>query len=435
MELYCGGVSVLIEFSVENFRSIRERQTLSMAASASGHLRDSNTFSTDMKALPHLLRSAIFYGPNAGGKSNLVKAFHVMQWIVLNSQAQQQGQAIPVVPFRLSSVTAGKPTEFEVQVIQDGVRYQYGFAASPERVHSEWLIAYPQGRPQRWFDREFNAENGADEYEFSPLFHGGARRQLWKDTTRGNALFLSTAIQLNNEQLRPLFSWFKDRLAVVLPNTQFREEFSLRLFEEKGGQERMMDFMNAADINIAGIEVQKKNFVPEMLPPDMPEPLRDVILRDFQDKKMANIRIRHLGEGGEVVEFGLGDESDGTQKLFWIAGPWMDVLAKGRVLVIDELDTHLHPVLMHFLVGLMHGSGMNPQNAQLLFTTHNTSLLDDDSIRRDQFWFVEKKADNSTSVYPLTDFHPRKKEALERGYLKGRYGALPIIRKGMGHGA
>jgi len=358
-----------------------------------------------------------------------------MQWIVLNSQAQQQGQAIPVVPFRLSSVTVDKPTEFEVQVIQDGVRYQYGFAASPERVHSEWLIAYPQGRPQRWFDREFNAGNGADEYEFSPLFHGGVRRQLWKDTTRGNALFLSTAIQLNNEQLRPLFSWFKDRLAVVLPNEQFRQEFSLRLFEEKGGHERMMDFMNAADINIAGIEVQKKNFVSEMLPPDMPEQLRDVILRDFQDKKMANIRIRHLGEDGEVIEFGLGDESDGTQKLFWIAGPWMDVLAKGRVLVIDELDTHLHPVLMHFLVGLMHGSGTNPQNAQLLFTTHNTSLLDDDSIRRDQFWFVEKKADNSTSVYPLTDFHPRKKEALERGYLKGRYGALPIIRKGMGHGA
>lgn len=426
---------MLIEFSVENFRSIRDRQTLSMAASANVHLRDSNTFSTDIKALPRLLRSAIFYGPNAGGKSNLVKAFHAMQWFVLNSQAQQQGQAIPVVPFRLSSVMAGKPAEFEVQVIQEGVRYQYGFTASPERVHSEWLIAYPQGRPQRWFDREFNAENGTEEYEFSPLFHGGTRRQLWKDTTRGNALFLSTAIQLNNEQLRPLFNWFKDRLAVVLPNEQFRQEFSLRLFDEKGGHERMMDFMNAADINIAGIEVQKKNFVPEMLPPDMPEPLRDVILRDFQDKKMANIRIRHLGEGGEVVEFGLGDESDGTQKLFWIAGPWMDVLAKGRVLVIDELDTHLHPVLMHFLVELMHGSGTNPKNAQLLFTTHNTSLLDDDSIRRDQFWFVEKKADNSTSVYPLTDFHPRKKEALERGYLKGRYGALPIIRKGIRHGA
>ena len=139
----------------------------------------------------------------------------------------------------------------------------------------------------------------------------------------------------------------------------------------------------------------------------MPEPLRDVILRDFQDKKMANIRIRHLGEGGEVIEFGLGDESDGTQKLFWIAGPWMDVLAKGRVLVIDELDTHLHPVLMHFLVGLMHGSGTNPQNAQC-YSPHNTSLLDDDSIRRDQFWFVEKKPDNSTSVYPLTDFTAEK---------------------------
>jgi AAA15 family ATPase/GTPase len=205
--------------------------------------------------------------------------------------------------------------------------------------------------------------------------------------------------------------------------------------EGEDGHARMMDFMNAADINIDGIEVQKKSFAPDMLPPDMPDPIREVLLRDLKNKKMANVRIRHLGESGDSVEFGLGDESDGTQKLFWIAGPWMDVLEKGRVLVIDELDTHLHPVLVHFLVGLMHGSGTNPQNAQLLFTTHNTSLLDDDSIRRDQFWFVEKKADNSTSVYPLTDFHPRKKEALERGYLKGRYGALPIIRKGMGHGA
>ncbi len=426
---------MLIEFRVANFRSIRDSQSLSMAANASADLRESNTFQTGVKGLPSLLRSAILFGPNAGGKSNLVKAFHFMQWFVLNSQKQQQGQAIPVVPFRLSPSTAGEPSEFEVELVQDGVRYQYGFTVSPERVRSEWLIAYPQGRPQRWFEREFNRETGIDDYDFSPLFLGGTRRQLWKETTRGNALFLSTAIQLNNEQLLPLFNWFKDRLAVVLPSDQIRQDYSLRLLEGEDGHARMMAFMNAADINIDGIEVQKKSFAPEMLPPDMPEPIREVILRDLKDKKMANVRIRHLGESGETVEFGLGDESDGTQKLFWIAGPWLDVLGKGRVLVIDELDTHLHPVLVHYLVGLMHSGATNPSNAQLLFTTHNTSLMDVDSIRRDQVWFVEKKADNSTNVYPLSDFHPRKKEALERGYLKGRYGALPIIRKGMGHGA
>ena len=149
---------------------------------------------------------------------------------------------------------------------------------------------------------------------------------------------------------------------------------------------------------------------------------------------MTKISFYHKADNGERVPFGLENEFHGTQKLFWLAGPWFDVLSKGRVLVVDELDTNLHPLLLDFLVQLIHNNNLNEKNAQLIFATHNTSILASNDIRRDQFWFVDKRRDSSTKLYPLTDFSPRKKEARESGYLKGRYGALPIIRGGLLNG-
>jgi AAA15 family ATPase/GTPase len=150
-------------------------------------------------------------------------------------------------------------------------------------------------------------------------------------------------------------------------------------------------------------------------------------LRDLQERDIPNIQFSHKTDSGDSVFFPLAYESDGTRKLFALAGPWLDVLAKGRILFCDELDTSLHPLMVRFLIGLVQNPEINRHNAQLIFTTHDTSVLDTELFRRDQVWFVEKDREQASRLYPLSDFKPRKGEALEKGYLNGRYGALPYI--------
>lgn len=420
---------MLLEFSVTNYRSIRDTQTLRMTASKYYKgLEETNCFDADVAGLPKLLRTAVIYGPNAAGKSNLLRALHFMQMFVLLSHSHQEGQAINAMPFALNSHTQNESSEFEIFFVQDSVRYQYGFAVSRVRVTREWLLAFPEGKVQRWYEREYDVQEEKDQWYFGSKFTG--RRSLWQDATRKNALFLSTAIQLNNEQLKPVFAWFQEKLAAILPGAQINLQLSMDQCKSAEGKDRIMAFLNSADIGISGIEIKKiplPPMKPEMLPTDMPQPLKEQVLRDMQGKEIPDIQFIHKTNSGESVPFHFGDESDGTRKLFAYAGPWLDMLARGRILFFDELDTSLHPLMVRFLIGLIQNSEINKHNAQLIFTTHDTSVLDTELFRRDQVWFVEKDREQASRLYPLSDFKPRKEEALEKGYLNGRYGALPFI--------
>jgi AAA15 family ATPase/GTPase len=191
-----------------------------------------------------------------------------------------------------------------------------------------------------------------------------------------------------------------------------------------------MEFMNSADISIYGIDIEWKKISvpPEILQSNIPQEVKEKMVKDLQEKGVPLIRFQHRDSNNQPVFFPLSDESGGTQKLFAFSGPWLDVLERGRILFVDELDTSLHPLLMRFLVENFHNETTNRNNAQLVFTTHDTSILDTDLFRRDQIWFVEKDRENTTKLYPLSDFSPRKGEAFEKWYLKGRYGALPLIR-------
>lgn len=420
---------MFIEFNVTNYRSIRDTQTISMAASKYyNELDEMNCFDSSVVGLPKLLRSAVIYGPNAAGKSNLFRALHFMQSYVLKSHAMQEGQAIKTVPFALNTLSQTASSEFEIFFLQDNIRYQYGFTANRMRVTKEWLLAFPEGKAQRWYEREYDDNTDNDKWYFGTKFTG--RRQLWQEATRKNALFLSTAIQLNNEQLKPVFSWFQNKLVTILPSAQIMLNLSLDQCTSEEGILRIMEFMNSADIGIAGIEIKKIPMPPlksEMLPLDMPQPIREKVLLEMQGKELPDIQFLHKTDTGVSVSFRLSDESDGTRRLFAFAGPWLDVLAKGRILFVDELSTSLHPLMVRFLLGLIQNPEINRYNAQLIFTTHDTSVLDADILRRDQIWFVEKDDKQASKLYPLSDFKPRQGEALEKGYLKGRYGALPFI--------
>ncbi len=417
---------MLVEFSVANFRSLHERQTFSLAKAKGDELAESNTFTTHAANEYQLLRSAAIYGPNAGGKSNFLLALNTMKHIVLESAAiQQRGDKLPVTPFRLSQSSLSTPSEFEMMFIVDQVRYQYGFSATVDRIHEEWLLAYPKGRPQRWFGRAWDESTQSYDWELGGNLAG--EKQLWQKSTRDNALFLSTAVQLNSEQLQPIYDWFKSTLRMA-NISGWSPDFSASLCE-KDEKAQVMDFLHAADLNIEDIIVEKKPFDVKTLPDDMPEQLKDVIAGNLKDKQLIDIKTVHKDIDGKPVIFDFKDESDGTRKLFAFSGPWIDSLAHGYVLFIDELHDNLHPRLVQFLVQLFHNSETNPKNAQLVFTTHETSILNQDVFRRDQIWFCEKDPQQATVVYPLTDFSPRKgRENLELAYLSGRYGALPYVR-------
>lgn len=416
---------MLIEFNVTNYRSINETQTFNMSANKTGGL-ENNYFDSGINGLPNLLASAAMYGPNASGKSNFIKALSFMKkFIISSSKDYQEGDPINVDPFKFDKEQQQLPSDFETIFIQDNVRYQYGFSATSKRVVHEWLIAYPEGRPQKWFERNFDINTGLEHWYFGPKFSGS--RNIWKKSTRANALFLSTAIQLNSEQLRPVFDWFK-QIRIISSDEQLSFGFTFKQCETNEMKQRIIEFMNAADISISDIHLNKTKFSPELLPQEMPQSVKESIIEDLKDSEIFDVTLLHPSTcGSELVPINLEDESAGTQKLFRLAGPWIDILENGIIVFIDELERSMHPLMVRFLVGSLHTPLLNKHNAQLVFTTHDTSILDKDFLRRDQIWFLEKNKDNSTHLYPLTDFSPRKNEAFEKGYLQGRYGALPFL--------
>ncbi len=419
---------MLIEFTVRNFLSIREAASLSLVKGSGDELQETNVMVPDAPGTPPLVRSAAIYGPNAAGKSNLIKALKVMERMVRESARESQaGEPLPVTPFLLDENSTGQPCEFEVHFISEGVRYQYGFAATRERVTEEWLLAYPRARPQRWIDRRYDEER--QTYVWGSMDKLTGKKQLWQEATRPNALFLSTAIQLNNQQLQPVFKWFADTLHVA-GFGRWHPGFSIKLCEEERARKEVVSFLRAADIDIDDIELEEKKFDINALPDDMPDSLKEEISRELEGKPLVSVNTVHILDSGKKVLLDLQDESDGTQKIFALAGPWLDTLEHGYVLIIDELHDNLHPLIVRFLVKMFHDPETNPRNAQLIFTTHDTSILDQEVFRRDQIWFCEKDESCSTMLVPLTDFRPRKKvENLERGYLSGRYGALPYVRQ------
>lgn len=423
---------MLVEFRVKNFRSLRDEQVLSLVASTDKTLLETHALDTGLKAAPHLLKSAVVYGANASGKSNLIKALQYMRGVILESAALQPSQTFDRLhPFKLDATSGSLPTEFEVTFILDGVRYQYGFAMNSQRIVSEHLQVYKARKPQSWFERRLDPESGSDVYEFGSYMKGA--KNLWEGATRPNALFLSVAVQLNSEALRPVFDWFANRLVIFNEQSPLSPQFSVQMLKQETQRKAICEFLRAADTSIADIEVATKQAMVHTIHFDLATGKRE---ETASEQAVDEVKFHHITEHGKAV-FDLQDESSGTRNLLFLTGPILDILNKGLTLVVDELDTSLHTLLVQALVRLFHRPEVNTGSAQLIFTTHDTSLLDAYGLfRRDQIWFVEKGPDQSSSLYPLLDFSPRKNEALERGYLQGRYGALPFLRNqilGMKH--
>lgn len=414
---------MLVDFRVKNFRSLRDEQTISLVASKDTTLLDLNTMPSGIKVAPTLLRSVAIYGPNAGGKSNLIKALQYMRAVVIESASvMQPSQTFNVQPFQFDTESIVQPIEFEVTFILGGVRHQYGFELNSQRITREYLLVYKAFKPQQWFARHYDEVTGKDIYEFGTGLKGP--KAVWEGATRPNALFLSMAVQLNSEQLRPIFDWFLNQLAIFNEITPLGQQFSVEMLRRPEGKRAICDFLISADISISDIEVITRKVSGQAVHFDMAAGKTE--LRN-EEQEVSELLFHHVTDQGRAV-FSLSDESMGTRNLLFLTGPVLDILDKGMTLLVDELDSSLHPLLVRRLVELFQSPTINKKGAQLIFTTHDTSLLNPELFRRDQIWFVEKDQDQASKVYPLSDFSPRKNEALENGYLMGRYGALPFLR-------
>lgn len=424
---------MLIQFTVTNYRSFREPQTLSMIASkALKRKRAENTFSpeTQEKGVPDLLRCISVFGPNAAGKSNLIRALQFVEEMVMGSAHADSEESINVQPFRLNAETSTQDSTFEVEFIESGIRYQFGFTANRERISSEWLISYPRARPQELYRRRFDRESQRDEYEYGNQLEGGRLRKDWAAQTGAKTLYISRVVQASSQefqQLRAPFKWFSRRLRVSLSGSGiFNGQYTSKLCETEEGRTKVLNFLGSFDIPIAEIEVNRE-------PMDM-ENLTKLLSKDaieslFGGKSIDDRRepiFFHRSENGDLVKFTAADESSGTMSLFGFASRWIEAIENDWILVIDELDSSLHPLVVWELIRKLSESG---SKAQLIFTTHDATVMKSKLMRRDQVYFVSADRTRSSSLYSLFDFKGREDDPIEDRYLQGRYGATPILTR------
>ncbi|BGE69329.1 MULTISPECIES: AAA family ATPase [Pseudomonas] len=417
---------MLVQFSVKNFRSIKELCELSMVAS--NYYKENevtNTIDTGLEDCPRLLKSIVIYGANAAGKSTILDAMSFVESFVIHSAKNiNAGDEIQVSPYKLSEESRQQDSEFETTLISEGIRYDYGICVNEKRVTEEWLIAYPKGSPQKWYHRVYDPQTEEYYYKFSKYFEGGRLRGDWRRQTRDNAAFLSVAIQFNNTQLLPVYNWFLARVAQLRPEN-LSSQFSAEQCLDKKIKKSVIDFIASADIQIADIKIKKRKLGDPSFIENFPLSLREDLKKSLKDKDYFEVSFLREDDSGNLISFDLEEESKGTIGLFSFAGPWIDVIHNDLVLCVDELDSSLHPLIVHHLIEVLHRS---ETKAQIIFTTHDTTILSKKILRRDQVWLVSKDKRRGTLLYPVSDYKVREGEALEKGYLSGRYGAIPFIK-------
>lgn len=414
---------MLIEFSAENFLSIKDRVTLSMVTSKD--ISHENNIIKNVSKNVNVLKTAAIYGANASGKTNVIKAISFVSYFLGKSHEMQKGKKIEVEPFKLDRACLNMPSKFDIIFKAEGIKYAYGFSTTDEKVIDEYLYYYPNGRQTIIFERE-----DTNNYKFTNDIE---KQTAIKDKFNSpNKLFIAVASLWEYEKTQIPFKWLTDNLIVIIDHTDLQELTMNLMKSNESINTRVKSLLKTVvndieDIKFTEIPMDVKN-----------DPILKYLSEDAKAKfvnssdKFLNISTFHkMNNSEELVEFDLDNESDGTKKLFGLLGPWIEVLDTGATLVVDELDIRLHSKLTRFLVELFHNKEINKKNAQLIFSTHDTNLLDQEIFRRDQIWFTEKKENNSTDLYSLDDFPVRKDAAIEKGYLQGKYGAIPYLKGGL----
>lgn len=436
--------TMLLAFRAENARSFRDPMMLSLEATSLSEAdvprtipwREGETRSGVVNVLPTL---GIF-GANASGKTNVLRVIDDMRDFVKHSfrfaSVRKEATDWPLRglrrPYRLDQNLAVRPSMYEIDVIINGVRHLYGFEVDDSRVLSEWAIRFPRGKPATIFRR-------AGDSLGIKTPGAGALKQLVKP----EVLLLSVAQAVDYIELEPLYRWFENNLFLASASSrQQRWRETLRYMEKADRRSQVIQLLQSADLGITdavpenpepGQEEKMEPFfawLRSLLPMDQLEGLVETEILTQNPDRIIGIHLSHRAADG-TVQLEAKDESLGTLVWLGLIAPVLRALADGTVLLVDEIESSLHPRLVSELVTMFQNPGSNPNNAQLIFNSHEARLLgnsaDDRVIGRDQVWFTEKLNDGSTRLYPLSDSSPRKEEAIARRYIEGRYGGIPLI--------
>ena len=398
---------MLIQFSVENYLSIKDKVVLSLLSSRDNEhpehlIADGNK---------NYLKSAVIYGANASGKSNVLNAFWFMVNYVLTSHNQQLHKTIARSPFKFDPETPARPSSFEVIFTTEGVRYAYGFSVTDKAVTEEYLYYYPNGRQALIFERK-----NTKDFRFTVDVD---EQNTLKERTSANKLYLSVASNWSYAKVIPVLEWFAS--CQIITKNSVADAYGIEAEQLKNDDYRRViaSMLRVADFGIQSLQMRDTEPAPSQ-----------------HNDIFTNIEAIHTVQDTEgntsSYALNMAEESDGTNSYFKLIGVVKKVLDEGTLLVADEMDAHLHPLLTKHLVSLFNSVEFNPNGAQLIFTSHNTNLLDLDVLRRDQIWFTEKDEQTAaTDLFSLYDFSIRKDAKVEKSYLIGRYGAIPFIKGGL----
>jgi AAA15 family ATPase/GTPase len=441
---------MLISFSIANFRSFKSEQTLNLIVSKRLPPPEQSAHCVPIPdTSEHVLRVASLYGANAAGKSNLVQALGLLKRLVLRGTSP--GQLISYKPFLLDSETPKKPTSFELQFLEEGEVFRYGVCYDANRVHEEWLDVY-EGKKERNLFSRITRDDGAVTVELAAAKRGEFSRKmkaLADVGARPNQLFLTEVVNLDDRDAQgPFFQrviqWFASTLTVIRADAQFVPLAETIAIDEQFASfaER---FLREASTGIDGLEVETNRIAKlaapyeefEQLMQDLPDrgtlvvqgpQGEEIVLSRSEDDAITvrKLAVLHEDASGQRTKFPLNEESDGSRRLLNLLPALHKVAGKGGVFVIDELERSMHPILARKFVQFFL-SAVRGAKSQLVFTTHESTLLDLALQRRDGIWFAEKDERGATHLYSLADFKVRKDLRIEKGYLEGRFGAVPFL--------
>jgi hypothetical protein len=424
---------MLLQFIIKNFKTFKDEATISFLASNYDKetLEDSNVFYNEKYNL-RILKSAVFLGANASGKTNLFQALGTMKTIVLTSSREtQKNDELDVTPFLLSTETEGEPCEFEVTFIYNDELYRYGFEVNRKRVKAEWLYYRPNKKEIEIFYRDGN------EFTTHERLFSKGRTLIKGDFIRDNALMVSVAAQFNDQLSGNVLNWFTETNVISGIYQEEIKGFTMNQIENSDKRERILNLLQSADLGIRDINLKDVDI--DSLPDDMPLEIKTSIIEDmkkdnqyfFSDTITIHDKYNENYEKTGSVSFSMEqDESHGTQKFFNLSGPILNTLQNGLTLIVDELDSRLHTNLIIKIISLFSDPEINTKNAQLIFNSHDTRVLSLKKFRKDQIWFIEKNRYGASKLYSLSDFDSntiRKSASYEEKYLEGRFGAIPYL--------
>lgn len=426
---------MLIEFRFKNYRSFKDEAILSLEATGLGTFKSCLIPFGKMNLLP----GVAIYGKNGGGKSNVLRAFWLSVQFIKNAQrTQHENTPIPVIPFSLNDYSSNEPSEFHFIYTCEGIKYWYSFTATKHEIVSESLYHAPKKQKALVFSREYQNFTFTEDKN---------KRKLISETINKNQLFFSVACTMNDQACINAMNWFRNHVLFSRNYSDIPAQL-LEYSEDPNMLKSISDYAKAADLGIEEMqfEINNHELSDELIFPDnMPVELKNALSQFIHtlSERSINSELRlNMGEvkatslhkgvnqSGEINQYKLelSDESDGTRKLMSIAPAVESVLANGGVLLVDELETELHPTLVNFIIAKFQSKKTNPNGAQIIFTTHDTELMSMELIRKDQLYFVDKDTDTGISeLYSISDFGTRTTENIRKGYLLGKYGAIPNI--------